>query len=57
MIGTSSSRLSGEVDAEGIDHFEPLKQALRERFAGKGWVGAKTVVDFVSSDETDCHRS
>ena len=52
--GTKSSQLELGID---IGNFEPLMQALRDEFTSKGWIPIGTVLDFVSSDKTDYHRS
>lgn len=52
--GGKDSQLSLDLASP---NFEPLKAALLEKFAGKGWIGIGKVLDFVSSDETDYHRN
>ncbi|MYH10435.1 MAG: hypothetical protein F4143_10105 [Gemmatimonadales bacterium] len=43
----------------GVDepNFAPLRDALRDRFGGKGWVRIEDVEEFVMSDKTDYHSS
>ena len=52
--GTKSTQLELGIDGA---NFEPLKQALRDKFTSRVWVPIKTVLDFVSSDKTEYHRS
>jgi three-Cys-motif partner protein len=50
--GTRSRQLTLRLDNPD---YGPLKQALRERFVGKGWVPIEAVIAFVQSDQTDYH--
>jgi three-Cys-motif partner protein len=50
--GTHSAQLT--LGLGPPDH-EPLKTALRQEFAGKGWVRIEGVLEFVGSDKTDYH--
>ena len=48
--GTRSKQLT--LDINNPD-FEPLKDALRNEFRGKGWTRIEQIVEFVGSDRTD----
>ena len=52
FVGTNSPQLTLSIDNP---NFAPLKEALQDRFIGKGWVRIEDVIDFVMSDETDYH--
>ena len=43
----------------GVDqrNFAPLREALKDRFGGKGWVRIEDIKAFVMSDRTDYHWS
>ena len=43
----------------GVDepNFAPLRDALRDRFGGRGWIRIEDVEEFVMSDKTDYHSS
>ncbi|WP_419949758.1 three-Cys-motif partner protein TcmP [Candidatus Palauibacter sp.] len=43
----------------GVDqpNFAPLREALRDRLRGKGWVQIEDIREFVMSDQTDYHSS
>lgn len=52
--GTHSAQLVLGVDTPD---FRPLRAMLQERFGGEGWVSVNQVEEFVSSDQTDFHRT
>ncbi len=48
----------GQLDL-GLDepNYEPLRQGLRNEYIGEDWISIEAILDFVSSDRTDYHRS
>jgi three-Cys-motif partner protein len=50
--GTRSRQLTLSLDNPD---YGPLKQALRDKFTGKGWMPIEQVTEFVRSDQTDYH--